>query len=133
MPYALFLIERTGARMFLLTERKVAFRCVRCGEAIGDPAYRGPCGHAPQSVCFTCWVNAFEQPPWHWPREVLALWFLANGHSRSESARLAGMHRTMLWRVLGRARKNFSEFQEIVQHFPDICAIRRLRRGRGAR
>jgi hypothetical protein len=113
--------------------RTVAFVCARCGEAIGDPAYRGPWGHAPADVCFTCWVNAFEQPPWHWPREVLALWLLANGYTRAEAARLAGMHRGNLWRLLQRVRKNSSEFQEIAQHFPDVCAIRRLRDGRRAR
>ena len=112
---------------------KVAFVCVRCGEAIGDPAYRGPWGHAPADVCFTCWVNAFEQPPWHWPREVLALWLLANGYGRREAARLSGMGRNTLWRVLGRLRKNSSEFFEFVEHFSEICTIRRLRDGRRTR
>ena len=113
--------------------RKVAFVCVRCGEAIGDPMYRGPAGHAPADVCFTCWVNAFEQPPWHWPREVMALWLLSNGYNRSEAARLAGMHRGNLWRLVRRLRKNFSELLEFAQHFSDVCAIRRLRDGRRGR
>jgi hypothetical protein len=113
--------------------KKVAFVCRTCGEAIGDPAYHGPWGHAPAEVCFTCWVNAFEQPPWHWPKEVLVLWMLANGYSRTEAARLAGIGRNTLWRLLHRVRKNLPEFQEFVEHFSDVCTIRRLRDGRRVR
>jgi hypothetical protein len=119
--------------MELREGRNVAFVCVRCGEAIGDPMYRGPAGHAPADVCFTCWVNAFEQPPWHWPREVLALWLLANGYNRRDAARLSGLARNTLWRTLGRLRKNSSELHEFVEHFSEICAIRRLRDGRRGR
>ena len=115
--------------MELTNGMKVAFVCRVCGEAIGDPAYRGPWGHAPSDVCFTCWVNAFEQPPWHWPREVLAVWLLANGYGRREAARISGMGRNSLWRLLLRLGKDLSEFHEFVEHFSELCAKRRLRGG----
>jgi hypothetical protein len=112
---------------------KIAFVCKVCGDAIGDPAYRGPAGHAPADVCFTCWVNAFEQPPWHWPREVLAMWLIANGYPRRQAARLAGLGRNTLWRLMQRLAKKSSEFQEFVEHFSGLCVIRRLRAGGVAR
>jgi DNA-binding CsgD family transcriptional regulator len=113
--------------------RKVAFVCKVCGESIGDPVYRGPAGHAPPDVCFTCWVNAFEQPPWHWPREVLAVWLIANGYSRRAAAKLAGLARSTLWTLLGRLAKNSSELVEFFKHFSELCVIRRLKTGRRAR
>jgi hypothetical protein len=115
------------------TGMKAAFVCKVCGEPIGDPAYRGPAGHAPSEVCFTCWVNAFEQPPWHWPREVLAVWLLANGYSRRDAAKLAGLARCTLWALLGRLAKNSSELFEFLKHFSELCVVRRLRSGRWVR
>ena len=109
--------------------KKVAFVCRVCGDAIGDPAYRGPWGHAPADICFTCWVNAFEQPPWHWPREVLAVWLIANGFSRAESARRVGASDRTVRRWIIRLRKNFSEFLELMSGLEGLSANRRLRGG----
>lgn len=66
------------------------FLCRRCGERIGDAMYTGPAGHAPAEVCFTCWVNAFEDRPKNWPRQVLALWLVANGYTQTQAARRVG-------------------------------------------
>jgi hypothetical protein len=109
--------------------KKVAFVCRVCGEAIGDPAYRGPWGHAPDEVCFTCWVNAFEQPPWHWPREVLAVWLIANGHSRAEAARIIGASIRMIYYYLSWARRNSDEFLELIAGLEGLSANRRLKGG----
>jgi hypothetical protein len=109
--------------------RSVAFICRVCGEAIGDPAYRGPWGHAPADVCFTCWVNAFEQPPWHWPRNVLAVWLIANGHTRAEAARRVGASERTVRRWLIAARKDLSEFLEFMSGFDGPSANRRLKGG----
>jgi hypothetical protein len=114
-----------------LTEgKKVAFVCRVCGDAIGDPAYHGPAGHAPLDACFTCWVNAFEQPPWHWPREVLAVWLIANGHSRLEAARRSGVSERTVRRWLIGLRRKKQEFLEWMSGLEGLCANRRLK-GRG--
>lgn len=78
-----------------------AFVCRRCRAAVGDPMYTGPWGHAPQNVCLDCWVNAFEDRPTRWPRQILALWLVANGHTQTEAARAVGASARTIrnWRV----------------------------------
>lgn len=111
----------------------VAFVCRVCGERIGDAAYCGPWGHAPRDVCFTCWVNAFEQPPWHWPREVLAVWLIANGFTRAEAAREVGAAERTVRRWLVWFRGNTDGFLELMSGLDGLCANRRLRGGQRAR
>lgn len=113
--------------------KQVAFVCRVCGERVGDPAYRGPWGHAPGDVCFTCWVNAFEQPPWHWPREVLAVWLIANGHSRAQAARQVGVSIRMVYYYLSWVRRKPDEFLDLIAGLDGLRANRRLRGGKRAR
>jgi len=110
--------------------RKVAFICRKCGQAVGDPQYCGPWGHAPQDVCFECWLEAFEQPPWHWPREVLAVWLIANGFSRTEAAAICGVTAPTVWRWLRYFRKKTEKFLDLMQGLEGLCTLRRLRRGK---
>ena len=109
---------------------KVAFICRTCGAAIGDGAYCGPWGHAPQDVCFSCWLEAFEAPPTQWPRQVLMVWLLSNGYGRGEAARLCGVSRRTVSNWLIRLRTDAAEFFETLSHLDDFCAIRRLKEGR---
>ena len=101
--------------------RKIAFICRACGEAIGDPAYCGPWGHAPQDVCFACWLNAFEQPPLHWPRQILMLWFLSNGWTKAEAAQRCGVRARTVTRWLIAMRTNLSQFFEMVSDLDGLC------------
>lgn len=110
--------------------RKVAFICCKCGQAVGDPQYCGPWGHAPRDVCFECWLEAFEQPPWHWPRQVLAIWLISNGYSYTEAAEICAVTAPTVWRWLQRFRKKTEEFLELMQGLEGLCTLRRLRRGK---
>ncbi len=79
-----------------------AFRCSLCHEPIGDPLYVGPWGHAPPGVCFTCWVNAFEdRAPRDWGRRMVAVWLMANGYTQTEAAMRVGVRerRIRKWRM----------------------------------
>ncbi|HUU58025.1 MAG TPA: hypothetical protein VMZ50_00665 [Phycisphaerae bacterium] len=110
--------------------RKVAFVCRRCGEHVGDSLYVGPWGHAPQNVCFTCWVNTFEEFRASWPREVIALWLIANGYTRTEAARKVGVSgRTLrLWQVrLGKDREAFFDMIDSLDDFGQVPHVVRAR------
>ena len=86
----------------------VAFICQQCLEPIGDPLYRGPRGHAPPNICFTCWVNAVEQPPDDWPLDLFALWMMSAGYSRAEALKKTGLKVSEFKALIAWRRKNFS-------------------------
>ena len=101
-------------------EKKVAFVCPRCGDAIGDAMYVGPWGHAPQNVCFACWLDAFEEYDPVWPREMIALWLISNGYTRTEAARKVGVTRRTIrnWTVrLGKDPRAFFEMAAALDEF----------------
>jgi hypothetical protein len=110
-------------------QRKIAFICRSCGGAVGDPAYCGPWGHAPQDVCFSCWLEAFEQSPRDWPRQVLALWLIANGYTRAQAARRCGVTERTARNWMIHLRKNREEFLELISGLDEFCAYRRLKEG----
>ena len=90
-----------------------AFICQSCLEPIGDPSYTGPIGHAPQNICFTCWVNAFEQPPKDWPKDILALWYMSQGWTQAQAAEMTELTVEQLrWRRRW-LKKNISRFPGI--------------------
>ncbi len=88
---------------------KVAFVCEQCKEPIGDPLYTGPHGHAPDNICFTCWVNAFEQPPKDWPKDITVLWMISQGYSRAEALKETRLTYKQFRLMVNWRKKKFSE------------------------
>lgn len=82
------------------TERnKQRFTCISCGGSYAC-YYTGTLGHAPQNICYDCWLA------WRlsWRRSDdkrdIALAALADGATRQAAARMAGIHVRTLRRWL---------------------------------
>jgi len=90
------------------------FRCANpaCDKWVGDPWYVGPAGHAPQNLCFDCWlahwdlVEARAINGGEWTDLDEALWLVCHGVGVSEAAGLVGRHRNTLRIWIGRMRRN---------------------------
>lgn len=95
-------------------QKKVAFVCRNCGDSIGDAMYVGPWGHAPQNVCFACWLNAFEDYDPLWPRELIAIWLISNGYTRTEAAKKMGVSRRTIGNWTIRLGKDPAAFIEMI-------------------
>ena len=63
-----------------------------CGQWIGDLRYVGPVGHAPQNLCFECWMAHWSKLEaravngGRWTRLDEALWLVCGGLSLTEAA-----------------------------------------------
>ena len=92
--------------MTIEVSRYGQFICADCGSNCGDPWYTGPLGHAPRNICLDCWVNQWEPSVRRrlngekFPPMEEALWLMAIGCSRSEAAKLIGVHRSTIHRWL---------------------------------
>lgn len=91
---------------------EIGFRCMGtgCGRWIGDRRYVGPVGHAPQNLCFECWmvywgrVEARAVNGGRWTDLDEALWLVCCGASLSDAAEVIAAHRTTLWRWIEKMR-----------------------------
>ncbi len=114
---------------------EVGFRCMGpgCGQWIGDPRYAGPVGHAPQNLCFECWmahwdrIEARAANGGEWTHIDEAMWLICRGLTLAEAARVVDSHCTTLRRWIEKMRLR----PELV---PDwlirMQEIREVRRGR---
>ena len=79
------------------------FRCPNCKQYYGDPWYHGPIGHAPQQLCFDCWVNEWDTMNGvmlrggNWRPLDAALFLLCQGFSHQEAATLIGVRRKTVY------------------------------------
>lgn len=76
--------------------------CVQCGDTVPD-YYRGPIGHAPSNLCWSCWCI-------HWATRAIiekgsevsqfeaALYLIAHGFSQRETSTIIGRNRRTLTR-----------------------------------
>lgn len=95
--------------------------------------YVGPWGHAPQNVCFACWLNAFEEYDAVWPRELIAVWLISNGYTRAEAAKKVGVKRRTIRNWMVRLGKDPEAFFRMVEALDDFgqAPRHRPRAGRG--
>jgi len=107
----------------------MSFTCPECKTLIGDPHYHGPLGHAPQNVCFTCWVNHWatvEAMIWcergNWQLRDVALVLLALGFTHAEAADILHIHPASIGRYIRRLRKKPEEIPDWLLARPQFCA-----------
>ena len=94
------------------TGSEVGFRCKGpgCDEWIGDPRYVGPAGHAPQNLCFECWmahwdrIEACAANGGQWTCLDEAIWMVCRGLSLAEAAEAVASHYTTLRRWIEKMR-----------------------------
>jgi hypothetical protein len=93
-------------------DNRIGFRCAGpgCEQWIGDPDYSGPLGHAPQNLCFECWmaywdkIEALAVNGGHWTRLDEALWLFCRGMTFAEAAEAIATHQTTLQRWIAKIR-----------------------------
>jgi len=91
---------------------EIGFRCKGpgCDEWIGDRLYVGPVGHAPQNLCFECWmahwdrIEACAANGGEWTHLDEALWLVCRGLSLAEAAGVVDSHGTTLRRWIEKMR-----------------------------
>ena len=77
--------------------------CPSCVGPINDPLYHGPIGHAPQNLCYECWLAEWERiaaamaDHEDWGQLDSALFLLCQGFSREEAADLIGVTRKTIY------------------------------------
>ncbi len=92
---------------------KHGFRCKGpgCGKWIGDRRYVGPAGHAPQNLCYECWmlhwewIEACAANGGLWTRIDEALWLFCHGLSLREVSVAVAVPYTTLRRWVKRLRQ----------------------------
>ena len=71
---------------------------------VADPLYHGPQGHAPGNLCFDCWTAAWTEAEsrmasgGQWQACLYTAFLVAAGHTRTEAAEMAGIHRNTFYR-----------------------------------
>ena len=91
----------------------VGFQCAGpgCGQYIGDRHYVGPIGHAPQNLCFECWlahwdrVEARAANGGRWTHLDEALWLVCRGLSMSQAADVVALSTRALGRWIEKMRR----------------------------
>ena len=91
---------------------EVGFRCMGpgCDDWIGDPQYVGPVGHAPQNLCFECWmahwdkIEARAANGGDWTHIDEAMWLVCRGLTVAEAAGVLASHQMTLRRWIEKMR-----------------------------
>jgi hypothetical protein len=112
---------------------EIGFRCkgVGCGEWISDVRYVGPVGHAPQNLCFECWmahwdvVEARATNGGRWTHLDEALWLVCRGLSLSQAADVIGSHATTLRRWIVKMRQRPELLPDWLIHMQETRESRR--------
>ena len=116
--------------------RKSGFRCMGpgCGQWIGDMQYVGPVGHAPQNLCFECWMAHWDRIEARavnggdWTHLDEALWLVCRGLSLADAAGvIASSHHTTLQRWIDKMRLRPELVPDWLIRMQDIRQTRRDR------
>ena len=106
------------------------------GTIVNDPAYTGPIGHAPQSVCLDCYINAtqkskekdLEARRLHKSRQkhdrlILAILWIKEGYTQKESAQKAGVSTSKLEKFLHSIRKDKKKTKRIFTEIERVAHV----------
>jgi hypothetical protein len=109
------------------------FRCAApdCGQYVGDRQYVGPIGHAPQNLCFECWLAHWDKIEaravngGRWTHLDEALWLVCRGLSLTQAADIVAGPSRMLGRWIAEMRRRPELTPDWLIH---INELRRQRR-----
>ncbi|MCP4379694.1 MAG: hypothetical protein GY794_26435 [bacterium] len=115
------------------TDTQIGFRCqgVGCGEWIDDVRYVGPAGHAPQNLCFECWMAHWEVVEarvingGRWSYLDEALWLICRGLSVVQAADVINTHAKTLRRWIVKMRQRPELVPDWLIHMQDTREARR--------
>ena len=87
-------------------EVRAGFECKGpgCEQWIGDRRYVGPAGHAPQNLCFECWMVHWERIEacaangGEWTCLDEAMWLFCRGYTLAQAAKAVATHHVTLRR-----------------------------------
>jgi hypothetical protein len=102
--------------------------CPSCKTDQGDPLYHGPAGHAPQELCYDCWLAEWEiivaelSRGGNWGQLDSALYLLCQGFSHGEASDIVGVCRKTLYAWIRAVRQHP---ETIPQWFLDLAEMRR--------
>jgi len=105
--------------------------CPVCKTDQGDPLYHGPAGHAPQELCYDCWLAEWEfvvaelSRGGDWRQLDSALYLLCQGFSHGEASDIVGVCRKTLYAWIRTARQHP---ETMPQWFLDMAEMRREQR-----
>lgn len=96
-------------------ENKLKLKCEKCNTVV-PCYYTGPLGHAPQDICYDCWLEArLTRSPLFQNAQARALQSLANGRTKKEASIAAGISPRTLRRWLKRLRESPQKLQEALK------------------
>lgn len=103
---------------------------------VKDPAYHGPMGHAPQTVCLDCYINAtqksyereIEAQLLHKSRQkhdrlILAILWLKEGYTQKEASRKSGISTSALEKYLHSIRKDKKKTKRIFTEIERVAHL----------
>ncbi|MDP6635995.1 MAG: hypothetical protein QGG42_13940 [Phycisphaerae bacterium] len=114
------------------TSSKIGFRCMgpECGQWIGDLRYAGPIGHAPQNLCFECWMAHWEEIEvravngGRWTYLDEAMWLVCRGLTLAQAADIVASNRMALRRWIGKMRRRPELVPDWLIHMQEIRSQR---------